>query len=270
MIKNPADLIGEALGASEAKTRALLASTIGKVLIIDEAYALCSGSTSTSSSQDNYRAAVIDTIVAEVQGSAGEDRCILLLGYEKQMKELFRKANPGLGRRFNHENPFRFGNYSPEQLMEIFDLKMRQQQVHATEDSLAVARNVLERSRRLPKFANAAAVDLCLQEAKKRSQARLQNTPEENRDYSGELLPEDFDPDHKLKADGYTDCTALLNGLVSESVISQVDNFQQKVLMARLTGHSVLEDVVPTNFIFKGWPGKSRYYFGPVTRMAET
>jgi hypothetical protein len=257
VVKNPSDFIGEALGSSEAKTRALLASTIGKVLIIDEAYGLSSGSSHSSNSQDSYRAAVIDTIVAEVQGYAGEDRCILLVGYERQMRELFRKANPGLGRRFNHENLFRFGNFNLDQLMEILALKMEQQQVHADEETLATAKGVLERDLRNPKFANAAAVELCLQEAKKRCQARLQSTPVEQRDYSGRLMPQDFDPDFNVKADGYTSCKALLDGHVSAKVISQIENFQQQVLMAKLAKQSSFEDMVPTNFIFKGWPGES-------------
>jgi hypothetical protein len=36
VIKNPADFIGSALGQSESQTKAILASTVGKVLIIDE------------------------------------------------------------------------------------------------------------------------------------------------------------------------------------------------------------------------------------------
>ena len=38
---------------------------------------------------DPYKTAVIDTIVAEVQSVPGEDRCVLLLGYEEQMVEMF-------------------------------------------------------------------------------------------------------------------------------------------------------------------------------------
>jgi hypothetical protein len=36
MVKNPADFIGSALGESEKNTKAILANTIGKVLVIDE------------------------------------------------------------------------------------------------------------------------------------------------------------------------------------------------------------------------------------------
>ena len=42
----------------------------------------------------------MDTLVAKVQGVPGDDRCVLLLGYEEQMGELMRGGNPGLARRF--------------------------------------------------------------------------------------------------------------------------------------------------------------------------
>lgn len=40
-------------------------------------------------SQDQFKMTVIDTIVAEIQSIAGEDRCVLLLGYKEQMEEMF-------------------------------------------------------------------------------------------------------------------------------------------------------------------------------------
>ncbi len=39
---------------------------------------------------DSYKTAVIDTIVAEVQSTPGEDRCVLLLGYKNQIETMFR------------------------------------------------------------------------------------------------------------------------------------------------------------------------------------
>ena len=36
VMKNPSDFIGSHIGQSEAQTKAILASTIGKVLVIDE------------------------------------------------------------------------------------------------------------------------------------------------------------------------------------------------------------------------------------------
>lgn len=63
--------------------------------------------------------AVIDTIVAKVQGVPGDDRCVLLLGYEEQMEAMMRGANPGLARRFQWRDPWRFEDYSPDDLLHI-------------------------------------------------------------------------------------------------------------------------------------------------------
>jgi hypothetical protein len=87
VVKNPADFIGAVLGGSEAKTKAILESTRGKVLVIDEAYGLYEGP--NSGGAGSYKTAVIDTIVAEVQSTPGDDRCVLLLGYKDQMIEMF-------------------------------------------------------------------------------------------------------------------------------------------------------------------------------------
>jgi len=54
---------------------------------------------------DNYRKAVIDTLIAEVQDN---NRCVLLLGYEDKMKDMFQNANPGLSWRFQIDSPFLF------------------------------------------------------------------------------------------------------------------------------------------------------------------
>jgi histidinol-phosphate/aromatic aminotransferase/cobyric acid decarboxylase-like protein len=42
VVKNPSNFIGSAIGQSEANTKAILAETQGKVLVIDEAYMLAS------------------------------------------------------------------------------------------------------------------------------------------------------------------------------------------------------------------------------------
>jgi hypothetical protein len=90
MIRNPSDFVGTVLGESEEKTKGILNNAVGKVLVIDEAYMLYGGGGGDSKNQSNqYKTSVIDTIVAEVQNVPGEDRCVLLLGYEKQMDEMF-------------------------------------------------------------------------------------------------------------------------------------------------------------------------------------
>ncbi len=54
-----------------------------------------------------------------VQGVPGDDRCVLLAGYEEPMAKMLRTANPGLARRFNLASAWRFEDYGPEQLLTI-------------------------------------------------------------------------------------------------------------------------------------------------------
>ena len=105
ILKNPADFVGSVLGESERNTKAILANSVGKVLVIDEvshnkhficltlmqlkAYMLYGGASSDLNNNDIYKTAVIDTIVAEVQGVPGDDRCVLMLGYEPPMRKMF-------------------------------------------------------------------------------------------------------------------------------------------------------------------------------------
>ena len=145
MVKNPADFVGSVLGESEKNTKAILKATEGKVLIIDEAYMLgCSRGIGQAS--DPYKAAVVDTIVAEVQSTPGENRCVLLLGYTAQMEEMFRNTNPGLSRRFPLDDAFLFEDFDDEQLREILELKLRKQGLDATTEAKDVAIEVLARA----------------------------------------------------------------------------------------------------------------------------
>ncbi len=67
--------------------------------------------------------AVIDTIVAKVQGVPGDDRCVLLLGYKEQMETMMREANPGLARRFQLSQAWYFDDYNDDQLLNIIRQK---------------------------------------------------------------------------------------------------------------------------------------------------
>lgn len=142
VVKNPADFVGNVLGGSEANTKAILASTVGKVLIIDEAYMLATAS--NASHGDPFKAAVIDTIVAEVQSTTGEDRCVLLLGYKDQMENMFRDVNPGLARRFPLESAFVFEDFNDTEIRQIFEMKLKDIGFDAADQAKKVGRNITQ------------------------------------------------------------------------------------------------------------------------------
>ncbi|KAL3444997.1 hypothetical protein BJX65DRAFT_297291 [Aspergillus insuetus] len=168
VVKNPADFVGSVIGQSEQNTKGILASTVGKVLVIDEAYGLFGGETrdSAGSHTDPYKTAVVDTIVAEVQSVPGDNRCVLLLGYEEQMNKMFQNINPGLSRRFPMDAAFVFEDFSDDELGQILDLKLRQQGFKASAQARKVALEVLSRGRNSPHFGNAGEIDHLLNGAK--------------------------------------------------------------------------------------------------------
>ena len=259
-MKNPADFIGNALGQSESNTKAILATTIGKVLIIDEAYMLYSGSggSGIGNHSDSFKTAVIDTIVAEVQSVPGEDRCVLLLGYKDQMTEMFDNVNPGLARRFALEDGFHFQDFDTSQLREILELKLKHQELGATEEAKSVADEVLGRARRRPNFGNAGEVENLLSKAKARYQLRQSSLPIADRPIDILFEPQDFDADFGRSSHAVTNCKKLFEDVVgSQEVVAKLEGYQQ--IAANMKARSLDPyEHIPTNFIFKGPPGTGK------------
>ncbi|KAG7091804.1 hypothetical protein E1B28_008207 [Marasmius oreades] len=109
--KNANDFIGQFIGQSEANTKAILASAKGKVLIIDEAHIL---NPTSYNNADVFKEDVIDSLVSGIQNMPGDDQCVLLLGYEEEMFEMFENANPGLNRRFRISDSFYFPDFTTD------------------------------------------------------------------------------------------------------------------------------------------------------------
>ena len=250
-MKNPADFIGDALGASESRTKAILASTLGKVLIIDEAYMLAGSSTA-----DPYKAAVIDTIVAEVQSTPGEDRCVLLLGYQDQMEKMFRDVNPGLSRRFPVDSAFVFEDFSDDEIQKILELKLEDIGYGATDQAKKVALEVIQRARNRPNFGNAGEVDNVLDRAKTLHQKHLSSKMVKKMDTFEAI---DFDPDFERGERAATNLPQLFQDVMGmESLIKQFQDYQNTAANLKALGMNPREQI-PFNFLFKGPPGKHTY-----------
>lgn len=252
VVKNPSDFIGDAVGVSESNTRNILATTKGKVLVIDEAYSLSSKGGSQTSS---YGASVIDTIVAEVQGVPGEDRCIILVGYEDRLRDMLQHANPGLARRFRMDRGFHFEDFTTDQLMEILEKKMRDEDLRATPKAKEEARKMCERARFRASFSNAGEVINLLDIAKLNFQSRLQK--QKSPQYDDTLLPEDFDPGYGRRTDAAAKCKATLEGLTSATIIEKFCEWIRKSELA-VEYKMPIPDLVPTTFIIKGPPGTGK------------
>lgn len=109
-----AGLVAEFIGQTAIKTDKVIESALDGVLFIDEAYALNTGG------ENDYGKEAVATLIKRMEDY--RDRLIVILaGYTDQMKD-FITSNPGLQSRFNRY--IYFPDYSPEELLQIFELNM--------------------------------------------------------------------------------------------------------------------------------------------------
>ncbi|KAF1730681.1 Protein CbxX, plasmid [Beauveria bassiana] len=256
VVKNPSDFVGPFIGHSEKQTNGILAATIGKVLVIDEAYAMYGGNASAGGGSSNsFKADVVDTIVANVHSTAGEDRCILLLGYRDQMEEMLQNVNPGLSRRFPLSSAFTFEDFNQMELRSILDLKLKQQGFRVTDEAKKVALAMLDRARNRPNFGNAGEVDTLLNEAKVRHQSRLAQG-ETRRVSTVEAL--DFDENHDRLERAHTNVAQLFDDTVGcDRLIGILQGYQNTARTSTNLGLDPKEHI-PFTFIFRGPPGTGK------------
>lgn len=240
------------MGHSEKQTKGILAATVGKVLVIDEAYGLNPGG---SGSTDTFKRAVIDTIVAEVQSVPGDDRAVILCGYRHQMEEMFRDANQGLSRRFPLSSAFIFEDFSDDELQQILNMKLKQQGFEATGQAKTVVKEMLNRARNRPNFGNAGEIDILLDKAKAAHQTRFSKGETKAR---GTLEPQDFDEDFDRAERAETNVRKLFEGTVgAEDVVDKLEGYQDTVRSIKLLGEDPKESI-PFNFLFRGPPGTGK------------
>jgi hypothetical protein len=173
VVVKPIRFIDNVTEQSEANNKAILATTVKKILIIYEAYMLYSGSDAEDESHiDIFKIAVIDTIVAEVQSVSDDDRCVLLLGYESQMMNMFQNVNPDLTRRFQLSDVFRFEDFSDSELQKILQLKLANQNLGVTQQLICTVIDVLSRLRNESIFDNGDDVENLMSKVKVNYQTR--------------------------------------------------------------------------------------------------
>ncbi|KAJ1459753.1 P-loop containing nucleoside triphosphate hydrolase protein [Pelagophyceae sp. CCMP2097] len=273
VVKSPSDFIGGALGQSESKTAAILEASVGCVLVIDEAYGLdpSPGGDGGASSRCPYRAAVIDTLVAKVQGVPGEDRCVLLLGYEQQLRGLVSGpgANPGLQRRFQMDHAFRFEDHDDDALFRILGRKAAAAGREIDFDTRRGVVKLLAKQRLKPHFGNAGAVDNALAAAVLASEERMRPLPPAQRAAANDLRLSDFRPERlpprrarDFRPDAPVDARPLeelaTDGLVGlGSFRDVVRGMAATVERAKLDGRDARDDLELT-FAFVGAPGTGK------------
>ncbi|WP_223163861.1 type VII secretion AAA-ATPase EccA [Mycobacterium simiae] len=105
-----ADLIGQHIGETEAKTNAIIDSALDGVLFLDEAYALVA-----TGAKNDFGLVAIDTLLARMEND--RDRLVVIIAGYRADLDKFLDTNEGLRSRFTRS--IDFPSYASHELVEI-------------------------------------------------------------------------------------------------------------------------------------------------------
>ncbi|MCI9644054.1 MAG: AAA family ATPase [Oscillibacter sp.] len=144
-----AGLVAGYVGQTALKTKKAVEKALGGVLFIDEAYAL------NGSSGNDFGQEAIDTILKAMEDHR-DDLVVIAAGYNDLM-DRFIHSNPGLESRFNRF--LHFEDYSPEELLAIFQMRCNKGCYELEEPAAGLVRDFLREENRDPEsFGNARGV----------------------------------------------------------------------------------------------------------------
>jgi probable Rubsico expression protein CbbX len=181
------DLVGEYIGHTAPKTKAVLDRAMGGVLFIDEAYTLYRGTDSKDYGQE-----CIDVLMQVMENE--RDRLVVILaGYKDRMDDFF-ESNPGMVSRIAHH--LDFAAYELDELIAIGGLMLDRSSYYLSVEGLAAFREHLARQMTEDRFANARSVRNALEGARLRHAYRLAAEPERywSKDDLMRLEPPDIVP----------------------------------------------------------------------------
>jgi len=130
-------LVGQYIGATEAKTEEVIRKALGGVLFIDEAYSLAGGG------NEDFGPRAIDTLVKMMEDHR-KDLVVIVAGYTDEMA-VFLESNSGLASRFTRF--FDFPDYSTGELGQILLRFAQREDCQIDDSTLTAACNLLEKRR---------------------------------------------------------------------------------------------------------------------------
>jgi probable Rubsico expression protein CbbX len=185
------DLVGEYIGHTAPKTKAVLDRAMGGVLFIDEAYTLFRGEDSKDYGQE-----CID-ILMQVMENDRDKLVVILAGYKDRMDKFF-ESNPGMSSRIAHH--LDFAEYDIDELLAIGQLMIARSSYYLSEQAESALRDHLSVRRTQPRFGNARTVRNDLENARLRHAFRLAADPDRrwSKDELMRLEPSDILPNGAL------------------------------------------------------------------------
>jgi SpoVK/Ycf46/Vps4 family AAA+-type ATPase len=158
-----AGLVAGYVGQTALKVEEVFTSSLGGILLIDEAYALARGG------DNDFGQEAIDTLVKLIEDHR-DDVVVIAAGYPEEMHE-FIESNPGLRSRF--PKTIHFPDYTDDELVAIFQSMCRQASYTLTKDAAAAADRYFRSQPRDKGFGNGRVVRNLFESAMGRQATRL-------------------------------------------------------------------------------------------------
>ena len=147
------DLIASYLGQTASKTSDVIEKALGGVLFIDEAYSL-------TENKDSYGKEAMATLIKAMEDKKDE-LVVIFAGYKNEMKT-FLDSNSGIASRIGYT--FDFSDYSSDELVEIFKVKMTNMGFEIEEGVTNHIKNICEYFSKRKDFGNGRFIDKLIQE----------------------------------------------------------------------------------------------------------
>jgi hypothetical protein len=176
------ELVAGYLGQTAVKTSEVVATALGGVLFVDEAYGLA---------EDEYGAEAVNTLVKDMEDHR-DDLVVIVAGYPGPMAT-FLATNPGLESRFS--TTVEFDDYSDAELREIFARTAAKADFEPTPECLTRFEELASLQIRNEGFGNGRYARNVLDQAITRHAWRLRDVEQPTVEQLRLLLPEDLVPD---------------------------------------------------------------------------
>ncbi len=254
------------VGETAQKTTGMINKAMGGTLFIDEAYTLVKKDGGNDFGQE-----AIDVLLKRMEDDRGKF-IVIAAGYTDEMKS-FLESNPGLKSRFT--KIFSFEDYTPDELMEIFDRMSKSNKVKLTEDArYALSKHFNELYRNRDKnFGNARLVRNTFDAVIRSMNLRLSDTSaseltDETRrtillNDLTDILPKKKEPGKQTVKGDVDKLNNLMQELTSltglDSVKTEVDKLVNSLKIAQVRKERGMQVVQkPLHSVFLGNPGTGK------------
>jgi SpoVK/Ycf46/Vps4 family AAA+-type ATPase len=178
------DLVGQYVGATALKTRAVVESALGGVLFIDEAYTL----TRSVGDSSDFGLEAVDELVRLMENHRDE-LVVIAAGYTDEMAT-FLDTNPGLRSRFSRT--VEFPGYDADELAQIVRLHAERHRYLWSDDALEEITRQFHHAQDIGALGNARDARTLFEQAVERQAARLAGHPNPTADQLTELTVADL------------------------------------------------------------------------------